>query len=69
IKFIKIIKEKRATFESTNANLSKRLKFDIKFNQNSFMCGDWTNTGLPATIEGAILSGEQAAKAVTLVSV
>lgn len=65
IKFIKVIKEKRATFESTNSNLNKRQNFNIKINQNSFFCGDWTNTGLPATIEGAILSGEQAAKAVT----
>ncbi|WP_333490071.1 FAD-dependent oxidoreductase [Acidocella sp. MX-AZ03] len=27
------------------------------------MAGDWTDTGLPATIEGAIRSGEAAAKA------
>jgi len=30
--------------------------------QNLFLAGDWTNTGLPATIEGAILSGENAAE-------
>jgi uncharacterized protein with NAD-binding domain and iron-sulfur cluster len=29
-----------------------------------FLAGDWTNTGLPATIEGAVRSGEAAASAV-----
>jgi uncharacterized protein with NAD-binding domain and iron-sulfur cluster len=27
-----------------------------------FLAGDWTNTGLPATIEGAVRSGERAAQ-------
>ncbi len=31
---------------------------------NFWLAGDWTDTGLPATIEGAILSGERAARAV-----
>ena len=31
---------------------------------NLFLAGDWTDTGLPATIEGAILSGNKAAKAI-----
>jgi uncharacterized protein with NAD-binding domain and iron-sulfur cluster len=26
-----------------------------------FLAGDWTNTGLPATLEGAALSGKLAA--------
>jgi uncharacterized protein with NAD-binding domain and iron-sulfur cluster len=26
-----------------------------------FLAGDWTDTGLPATIEGAVLSGHRAA--------
>lgn len=30
-----------------------------------FLAGDWTNTGLPATIEGAVRSGNAAADAVT----
>jgi zeta-carotene desaturase len=29
-----------------------------------FLAGDWTDTGLPATIEGAVLSGHAAARAV-----
>jgi len=28
---------------------------------NLFIAGDWTNTGYPATIEGAIMSGERCA--------
>ena len=32
---------------------------------NLFLAGDWTATGLPATIESAILSGEQAAALVS----
>jgi hydroxysqualene dehydroxylase len=27
-----------------------------------FLAGDWTDTGLPATIEGAIRSGRKAAE-------
>jgi monoamine oxidase len=27
-----------------------------------FLAGDWTDTGLPATIEGAIRSGNRAAQ-------
>jgi squalene synthase HpnD len=33
---------------------------------NLWLAGDWTNTGYPATIEGAILSGKRAAAAVDL---
>jgi hypothetical protein len=29
--------------------------------RNLFLAGDWTQTGLPATIEGAVRSGETAA--------
>jgi predicted NAD/FAD-dependent oxidoreductase len=32
-------------------------------NGNLIACGDWTDTGLPASIEGAIRSGHQAAAA------
>jgi uncharacterized protein with NAD-binding domain and iron-sulfur cluster len=30
-----------------------------------FLAGDWTNTGLPPTIEGAVLSGRRAAALVS----
>jgi uncharacterized protein with NAD-binding domain and iron-sulfur cluster len=31
---------------------------------NLFLAGDWTDTGLPATIEGAVVSGHRAAAAI-----
>jgi zeta-carotene desaturase len=31
-----------------------------------YLAGDWTDTGLPATIEGAVLSGHLAADAVLM---
>jgi len=30
---------------------------------NLFLAGDWTDTGLPATLESAVVSGERAAAA------
>ncbi|MFA4922643.1 MAG: hydroxysqualene dehydroxylase HpnE [Ignavibacteriaceae bacterium] len=56
----KIIKEKRATFIPNKENLMKRPSVKTKMG-NVFLAGDWTNTGLPATIEGAIKSGNTAA--------
>jgi squalene-associated FAD-dependent desaturase len=58
-----IIKEKRATFAATVAENSRRPKPDTAF-ENLWLAGDWTATGLPATIEGAILSGNRAAGAI-----
>jgi squalene-associated FAD-dependent desaturase len=56
----KIIKEKRATFVPAVETLNKRpnSKTSIK---NLFLAGDWTNTGLPSTIESAVKSGRIAA--------
>jgi zeta-carotene desaturase len=31
---------------------------------NLFLAGDWIQTGLPATIESAVISGRAAAKAI-----
>ena len=52
----KVIKEKRATFVPDKESFDNRLnnKIDIK---NLYIAGDWTNTGLPSTIEGSIASG------------
>lgn len=36
--------------------------------KNFWLAGDWTNTGLPATIEGAVLSGRRAAQALDAAS-
>jgi len=51
----KIIKEKRATFIPANEILSKRPAQITSFN-NFFLAGDWVQTDLPATLEGAVLS-------------
>ena len=57
----RIVKEKRATFAQTPAMLAKRPPPRTAYN-NLFLAGDWTDTGLPATIEGAVLSGQRAAR-------
>ena len=55
-----IVKEKRATFASTPAQDAKRPGARTPW-RNLVLAGDWTQTGLPATIEGALKSGETAA--------
>jgi squalene-associated FAD-dependent desaturase len=56
----RIVKEKRATFAATPAQLRRRPPAVTAW-RNLFLAGDWTATGLPATIEGAISSGRMAA--------
>ena len=58
-----IIREKRATFAATPAEDARRPGTRTRF-ANLMLAGDWTATGLPATIEGSIQSGNQAAEAV-----
>ena len=58
----RIVKEKRATFPQTPANLPRRAGTATPW-RNLFLAGDWTDTGLPATLEGAIRSGVSAARA------
>ncbi len=55
-----IIKEKRATFAATPAQDALRPGAETRW-RNLFLAGDWTQTGLPATIEGAVRSGVRAA--------
>jgi hydroxysqualene dehydroxylase len=55
-----IVRERRATFAATPAQDSKRPGAKTQW-RNFALAGDWTNTGLPATIEGAIRSGNRAA--------
>ena len=57
---IRIVKEKRATFSQTPANLRLRPKPTTPLS-NLLLAGDYTDTGLPATIEGAVTSGQTAA--------
>jgi squalene-associated FAD-dependent desaturase len=56
----RVIKERRATFAQTPENLSSRARTETPI-ANLFLAGDWTDTGLPATIESAIVSGHMAA--------
>lgn len=58
----RVIKERRATFAQTPDALGLRPKTCTAY-KNLFLAGDWTATGLPATIEGAIKSGRIAAEA------
>ena len=56
----RIVKERRATFRATPAQLKKRPTTKTRWN-NLLLAGDYVDTGLPATIEGAIRSGLAAA--------
>lgn len=56
----RIIKERRATFAQTPAQVNSRVSTDTSI-RNLFLAGDWTDTGLPATIEGSVRSGFKAA--------
>jgi len=55
-----IVRERRATFAATPAQEARRPGAKTRW-RNLVLAGDWTNTGLPATIEGAIRSGNRAA--------
>ncbi len=56
----RLIKERRATSAQTPAFEARRQRPQTGW-RNLFVAGDWTDTGVPATIEGAIRSGVRAA--------
>lgn len=56
----RIVKERRATFRATPAQLERRPAAATVW-PNLHLAGDYVDTGLPATIEGAIRSGFAAA--------
>lgn len=58
----RVVKEKRATFLQSPAN-ARRRPGPVTRHANLFLAGDWTDTGLPATLESAVRSGEAAARA------
>jgi squalene-associated FAD-dependent desaturase len=55
-----IVRERRATFEATPEQNALRPGASTSW-KNLFLAGDWTDTGLPATIEGSVRSGNRAA--------
>jgi len=55
-----IVRERRATFEATPEQNALRPGAATGW-KNLFLAGDWTDTGLPATIEGSVRSGNRAA--------
>ncbi len=56
----RIIREKRATFLQSPQEVARRPGSSTPW-RNVFLAGDWTDTGLPATIEGSVRSGNRAA--------
>jgi len=58
-----IVRERRATFAATPEENAKRPGPVTQW-RNLVLAGDWTATGLPATIEGAVRSGHRAAELV-----
>lgn len=59
----RVVKEKRATFAQTPEQTRRRPPARTSW-RNLVLAGDWTDTGLPATIEGAVRSGIKAAETV-----
>lgn len=59
-----IVRERRATFAALPDAEFRRPAAATRWS-NLALAGDWTATGLPATIEGAIRSGNRAAEAIT----
>jgi zeta-carotene desaturase len=54
-----VIRERRASFSvAPGVPARPRARTPI---EGFYLAGDWTDTGLPATIEGAALSGHRAA--------
>ena len=58
-----VVKEPRATFRA-DAGCAKRRPGPRGPAAGLWLAGDWTDTGWPATMEGAVRSGERAAAAV-----
>lgn len=60
---VRVIREKRATPDQSPEGARKRLKPETQW-RNVFLAGDHIDTGVPATIEGSIRSGDRAAELV-----
>lgn len=60
---VRVIRERRATPDQSPAAVKRRLKAETRWG-NLILAGDHTDTGVPATIEGSIRSGDRAAEIV-----
>jgi hydroxysqualene dehydroxylase len=60
-----IVRERRATFAATPEENAKRPGAQTPWG-NLVLAGDWTATGLPATLESAVRSGNRAAEVVMI---
>jgi len=58
-----VVKEVRATFSAAPGLEQSRPESVTRF-PNFFLAGDWTRSGWPATMEGAVRSGYLAAEAI-----
>jgi len=58
-----VLKEKHATFAADPASDAARPPVQTAI-PNLFLAGDWIQTGLPATIESAVIAGRSAAAAI-----
>jgi len=56
-----IVRERRATFAALPSQNARRPSAQTAW-RNLVLAGDWIATGLPATIEGAVRSGNRAAE-------
>lgn len=61
LRFYRVIKEKKATFISDLNSTESRPRNKTKYS-NLFLSGDYTDTGLPSTIESAVTSGKRCAE-------
>ncbi|SMF75729.1 squalene-associated FAD-dependent desaturase [Azospirillum oryzae] len=58
----RVVKERRATPEQSPESVARRPGTRTRWS-NLTLAGDWTETGLPATLEAAVRSGNRAAEA------
>lgn len=63
VRDVLVVRERAATWANGAAEQEWRLDARTPV-EGLFLAGDWTRTGLPATVEGAVRSGDKAAEAV-----
>lgn len=62
---LRVVKERRATPDQSPAGVALRPGAESGVN-SLFLAGDWTDTGLPSTLESAVRSGRRAAESVII---